>query len=63
MGSDRLRFELEIERDRHPIEGRLTDQGGNTTAFTGWLELMALLEKPHANQQRPPTDSAPASSS
>jgi hypothetical protein len=63
MEPDRVRFELEIERDHQPIEGCLTDERGNATPFTGWLELMALLEKPHADPQRPPADSAPASSS
>jgi hypothetical protein len=63
MEPDRVRFELEIERDRQPIEGCLTDERGTTTPFTGWLELMALLEKPQADPQLPPADSAPASSS
>jgi hypothetical protein len=39
-----LRFQLEVERDRHPIEGSLTDEHGHTVAFTGWLELIAVLE-------------------
>jgi hypothetical protein len=39
-----LRFQLEVERDRHPIEGRLTDEHGHTVAFTGWLEFIPVLE-------------------
>jgi hypothetical protein len=44
MDRQRLRFQLEVERDRHPIEGRLTDEHGHIVAFTGWLELIAVLE-------------------
>jgi hypothetical protein len=38
-------LQLEVERGRQPIEGRLTDEAGSTVAFTGWLELIAALEK------------------
>jgi hypothetical protein len=44
MDRQRLHFELEVARDRHPIEGRLTDEHGHTVAFTGWLELIAVVE-------------------
>jgi hypothetical protein len=44
MDRQRLRFELEVERDRHPIEGRLTDEHGHAVAFTGWLEFITVLE-------------------
>jgi hypothetical protein len=52
MDRQPLRFQLELERDRHPIDGRLTDEHGNTIPFTGWLELMALLEKGYAAAPR-----------
>jgi hypothetical protein len=44
MDRQRLRFQLEVERERHPIEGALTDEHGHAVAFTGWLELIAALE-------------------
>jgi hypothetical protein len=44
MDRQRLRFQLDVERDRHPIEGCLKDEQGNSVAFTGWLELIAVLE-------------------
>jgi hypothetical protein len=62
MDPQPLRFQLELERDRQPIQGRLSDERGNTTTFTGWLELIALLEKalPQGSQPgrtfRPETD-------
>jgi hypothetical protein len=45
MDPQPLRFQLELDRDRQPIQGRLSDEQGNRTTFTGWLELIALLEK------------------
>jgi hypothetical protein len=44
MDRQRLRFQLEVEGDRNPIEGRLTDEHGHTVAFTGWLEFITVLE-------------------
>jgi len=44
MDRQRLRFQLEVERDRHPIEGALTDEHGRAVAFTGWLELITVIE-------------------
>jgi hypothetical protein len=44
MDRQRLRFQLEVERDRRPIEGRLRDEHGHTVVFAGWLELIAVLE-------------------
>jgi hypothetical protein len=45
MTTGLLRLQLELQLDRDPIEGRLRDEHGGTTAFTGWLELMALVEE------------------
>jgi hypothetical protein len=58
MDRQRLRFQLEVERDRNPIEGRLTDEHGHTVAFTGWLELMTVLET--RLSARVPSPGAPA---
>jgi hypothetical protein len=44
MDPQSLCFQVEVERDRHPIEGRVTDEHGDTVAFTGWLEFMTVLE-------------------
>jgi hypothetical protein len=39
-----LPLKLELQPNCDPIEGRLSDEHGQTTAFAGWLELMALVE-------------------
>jgi len=36
---------LDLEVGAEPIAGRLSDAGGTTIAFTGWLELAAALER------------------
>jgi hypothetical protein len=45
MTNTRIRFRLELEQQRDPIEGRLSDERGQTIHFIGWLELMSCLEK------------------
>jgi hypothetical protein len=40
-----LHLDLELEFDRDPIEGCVSDEHGRTTSFIGWLELIALVEK------------------
>lgn len=43
----RVRFivELDVGEGRH-VAGTVLDQEGRSTAFTGWLELLRLLEGP-----------------
>jgi hypothetical protein len=40
-----LRLGLEVRFDAAPIEGRLFDGRGLDTRFSGWLGLMAAIEK------------------
>ena len=40
----RLDLQLELDRDREPISGRITDATGRGGAFSGWLELMGLVD-------------------
>jgi hypothetical protein len=57
-----LRLKLELQLDHDPIEGRLRDEHDEATAFTGWLELMVLVEDAlvQASERRPSEDeSAP----
>lgn len=49
MDADLLRLQLELRRSTEPIEGRLTDEEGETTAFSGWLELIGALEAARAS--------------
>jgi hypothetical protein len=39
------RFSLDLELGAEPIAGSLTDEQGNSTAFSGWLALARLLER------------------
>jgi len=39
-----LRIELELERHREPIQGKLVCEYHETVSFIGWLELMAAIE-------------------
>jgi hypothetical protein len=48
-GADR--FQLELNTNRNPIEGVLRDEQGETVAFTGWLELITLLERTRRGRQ------------
>jgi hypothetical protein len=58
MTTDALRFELELQLARDPIEGRLSGEHGQAISFTGWLELMTLLEQALASaSDREPTES------
>jgi hypothetical protein len=35
---------LEIELDSEPIQGSLSDRDGASHAFSGWIELVSLLQ-------------------
>lgn len=54
-----MRFivELDVGDGRH-VAGTVLDQEGRSTAFTGWLELLRLLEGPtdHVEDLREETD-------
>lgn len=43
--SDSLRLELELDSRTDPIEGHLGNPDGERIPFTGWLELMAAVQK------------------
>jgi hypothetical protein len=39
-----VRFLLDVELDPGGIRGSVTPEGGRPVAFTGWLELVHVLE-------------------
>jgi hypothetical protein len=41
----RVQISLELERGDHPISGTLHTGREGTREFTGWLELISLLEQ------------------
>jgi hypothetical protein len=43
-----LRVGLDLEADAEPIRGQLRDSRGGTQPFTGWLELIQLLDRARA---------------
>jgi hypothetical protein len=51
--TQRVRFVLEIEGSR-PIGGSLKREGGMQRSFTGWLELMALVNDDLDNDRSVP---------
>ena len=50
-----VQFRLEIERDGDAkVAGEVTAAGGHPTRFSGWLELLRLLELGlHDDTERP----------
>ncbi|HEY0542346.1 MAG TPA: hypothetical protein VGD53_28570 [Actinoallomurus sp.] len=40
-----LRVELDLVVGAEPIRGRIRDHVGVETAFSGWLELMQLVDR------------------
>jgi len=60
MAAAPLRLKLELARASDPIEGRLSDEHGKRFPFSGWLELIALLEAAKAEDGRPPTREGPS---
>lgn len=46
-------MDIDVGEGRH-VTGTVLDHGGRSTAFTGWLELLRLLEGPtvpHEDQE------------
>jgi hypothetical protein len=39
------RLSIELQRDSEPITGRIADPAGRSERFSGWLELIAALER------------------
>jgi hypothetical protein len=52
MATGPLRVQLELRRGVEPIEGRLIDDHDEVVSFTGWLELMSVLEAARAGPPR-----------
>jgi hypothetical protein len=44
MEPARAHLTLDIELDSEPITGSLIDAGGSTRQFSGWIELVSLLQ-------------------
>lgn len=59
MATDPARVQLEIQRDDAPqIHGLLTPAGQPAVQFTGWLELISLIERISGPEQAPPSEGA-----
>jgi hypothetical protein len=58
MQAARAQVTLEIELDSEPIQGLLSYRGGASQAFSGWIQLVSLLQDaattgaPQADQPR-----------
>ena len=59
--TDQRGVELRVELDplREPISGRVTDCRGRHKTFSGWLDLMEILDR--ARDNAPPSDLRKAS--
>ena len=56
---DTIRLQLELTSLDDPIEGHIADRHGTSIPFTGWLELMAAVQRlthkpPGPAHERPP---------
>ena len=49
-----LGFRLELHVDGERVNGRLCDEQGNESPFSGWLGLLTLLEQARATATSPP---------
>jgi len=45
LETERTQVTLELEPEAEPIRGRLRDAQGESRPFTGWLELLSLLDR------------------
>jgi hypothetical protein len=57
--SDPIRLQLELDSCKDPIRGHVGNSDAEPIPFTGWLELMAAMERlrsasPHAPDRRQP---------
>jgi hypothetical protein len=56
MQPARAQVTLDIELDSEPIHGSLSDRDGASQAFSGWIQLVSLLQgaattrQPHTGQ-------------
>jgi hypothetical protein len=44
MHPARAKVTLELELDSEPIEGSMSDRGGASHPFYGWIQLVSLLQ-------------------
>jgi hypothetical protein len=54
-----LRVELELAEGHEPIQGQLRDARGTRAPFTGWLELIQIIDQlrtPHSGTGMPGTE-------
>jgi len=59
MATGPARVQLEIQRDDAPqIHGSLTAAGEQPVQFTGWLELISLIERISGPEQAPSSEGA-----
>jgi hypothetical protein len=45
MNGELVPVQLELDPSSDPISGRMHAGNGETTAFAGWMQLLAALEK------------------
>lgn len=52
---NRLELTLELDPLREPISGRVTDARGQRRTFSGWLDLMDVLDGARHNIELQPS--------
>jgi hypothetical protein len=57
--SSTRRVSIELASGSSPIEGHLTDETGSVVAFTGWVGLIAELDRALGGPAGPLTGDAP----
>lgn len=55
MHPARAKVTLDIELDSEPIEGSMSDHGGASHPFYGWIQLVSLIQAA-ATTRQPHTD-------
>ena len=55
MQPARTQVMLDIELDSEPIQGSLSDRDGVSRAFSGWIELVSLLQGAATTRTSPVT--------
>jgi hypothetical protein len=56
MGTDSTHLELDLEQDTPQIQGSLSAAGQQPVSFTGWLQLISLIEQMSGHEPVRPTE-------
>lgn len=54
MAPTQTQVTLDIELDSEPIQGSLSDRDGASQAFSGWIQLVSLLQDAATTQASQP---------